>query len=1142
MAEGHELATGYVNLVVTSKGLGSDIVRQFGEVEKVAKTSGEKSGKHLVGSFGGAAKSIGSALKGALAGGIALAGIAGAGQIFGDMIAEARESEKVGKTTAQVIKATGGAAKVSAEQVGDLAQAIGEKAGMDDEAVQSGANLLLTFKNVRNEAGQGADIFNRATAAAVDLSAAGFGSVDSSAKMLGKALNDPVKGISALSRAGVTFTASQKETIKKMAETGDILGAQKLIMKEVESQVGGVASANATMSDKMKAAWGNFLEDMGTRLLPALDAVQGAIIQYVLPSITKMVDAVGGFIKLLATGDVAQEFLDAFGIEADNPVVLFMLDAREAVAEFFGTLTAQVSGPGASGFREFFTGFVSGVQDAVRGAIPGLVSGFQGLVSGAQSFVAAATPIVTQILVWMRDRWVELQPVLGEVGRIFADVLVNAITAVGAALRLVGGIITTVWGVIGPTVLGIATGLFNGLVSIFSGIMNVVGGIWKTLAGILTGDWRKAGEGISQISRGLGDILRGIFTAIGSALVGIVRLLWAGITAVFQAGWNWVSGVFRGMWNGLITILRWPLDMGRAAIASAITQIRNVIMSAWSWASSVFRGAWNGMRSLLTDPISTAKRVLDGLIGGIKSGFSGMVNAIRDTMNRIRAWTAQPINFVINTVYNNGIRNFLNEILKMGGMTQLGPLKSISGYQSGGYVDLPWSASNRDPYLGVTPGGGAFRFEGEEYIVNRDATSRSMRILDAVNSGMLDDSSMPAFAGGGRVVANARQGWRNMNVKFMQALQAWAAAAGQNFYMTENGGARSRADQVRAWNLYQAGKGPLAARPGHSRHESGFAIDVRPHPKGRAKALLSQFGLGLTVPGEAWHIGWLGAKGGPTVPGGGGGIQQVVDVFSGFASKLKDAVGGWWGKLSGMKGFGDTTVEPMARRSVKIAEEYAKKKAAEVNASLMSSGSQGFAYDAGLMARAALAGPIRAQVREVAKSYGWGDGAEWDAIQKIISKESGWQPFIKNPTSSARGLFQKMTSIHGPLEPTVPGQAQWGLNYIRKTYRTPTNAWRFHQAHNYYRDGGQIPGFATGVKSAPAGLAWVGERGPELVNFRGGERVHTASESRRMAGASPEAIREALDGLRVDIDNGAIFFDRHAKRHSDRLALSAALA
>jgi hypothetical protein len=34
-----------------------------------------------------------------------------------------------------------------------------------------------------------------------------------------------------------------------------------------------------------------------------------------------------------------------------------------------------------------------------------------------------------------------------------------------------------------------------------------------------------------------------------------------------------------------------------------------------------------------------------------------------------------------------------------------------------------------------------------------------------------------------------------------------------------------------------------------------------------------------------------------------------------------------------------------------------------------------------------------------------------------------------------------------------------------------------------------VPGFASGTGSAPAGMAWVGENGPELVNFRGGEQV-----------------------------------------------------
>src|SRR5690606_34628428 len=131
----------------------------------------------------------------------------------------------------QIIKSTGGAAKVSADQVGSLATAISNKSGMDDEAIQSGANLLLTFKNVRNEAGKGANIFDRATQAATDLSAAGFGDMAGQSKMLGKALNDPIKGISALSRSGVTFTEGQKDQIKTMVESGDLLGAQKLMLK-----------------------------------------------------------------------------------------------------------------------------------------------------------------------------------------------------------------------------------------------------------------------------------------------------------------------------------------------------------------------------------------------------------------------------------------------------------------------------------------------------------------------------------------------------------------------------------------------------------------------------------------------------------------------------------------------------------------------------------------------------------------------------------------------------------------------------------------------------------------------------------------------------------------------------------------------
>ncbi len=262
--------------------------RTFDNVGRKADGAGRKTG--------GFGKSF-ALLAGPIGAGIAAIGLGGAAlgkftDFLGSSVAEARESEKVGKTTAQIIKATGGAAKVSAGQVGALAESLSEKAGVDDEVIQTGANLLLTFKNVRNEAGQGSAIFDRATAAAVDLSASGFGSVDSSAKMLGKALNDPLKGISALSRAGVTFTQQQKDQIKVLVESGDVLGAQKIILGEVESQVGGVAAASATMGEKVKVSWDNLKEQVGTALLPALDKLGKWFLETGLPAIQRF----GGWI------------------------------------------------------------------------------------------------------------------------------------------------------------------------------------------------------------------------------------------------------------------------------------------------------------------------------------------------------------------------------------------------------------------------------------------------------------------------------------------------------------------------------------------------------------------------------------------------------------------------------------------------------------------------------------------------------------------------------------------------------------------------------------------------------------------------------------------------------------------------------
>jgi hypothetical protein len=115
------------------------------------------------------------------------------------------------------------------------------------------------------------------------MAAAGFGSVTSNAVQLGKALEDPIKGITALAKSGVTFTADQKELIKTLVETNRIAEAQDIILAAVETQVGGTAEATANASDKIKVAWSQLQENLGQKLLPAFESFSNFLIDKLIP-------------------------------------------------------------------------------------------------------------------------------------------------------------------------------------------------------------------------------------------------------------------------------------------------------------------------------------------------------------------------------------------------------------------------------------------------------------------------------------------------------------------------------------------------------------------------------------------------------------------------------------------------------------------------------------------------------------------------------------------------------------------------------------------------------------------------------------------------------------------------------------------
>jgi hypothetical protein len=226
---------------------------------------------------------FGSALGTLAKTGALAAGAAGIGAVAVTLrqgIKEYTEAAKVAAQTNAVIKSTGGIANVTAGQVDKLAESMMRKSGVDDEAIKTGENMILTFKNIRNEAGAGNDIFDQTTQAVLDMDTAmsqGNVTAESMAKTsirVGKALNDPVRGMSALARVGVTFTDAQKEAVKAMVESGDVMGAQKLILKELTSEFGGSAEAIGNTLPKqlnvLKESFNNFAGDLIAKAVPSV--------------------------------------------------------------------------------------------------------------------------------------------------------------------------------------------------------------------------------------------------------------------------------------------------------------------------------------------------------------------------------------------------------------------------------------------------------------------------------------------------------------------------------------------------------------------------------------------------------------------------------------------------------------------------------------------------------------------------------------------------------------------------------------------------------------------------------------------------------------------------------------------------------
>jgi hypothetical protein len=258
------------------------IIKITGETEDAAKD---------VSALAGGLSALGGMAAGALTAGlaVAVAGLVALSGGLGFAVSEAAEAEVVLAQLGATIRSMG--TGFEASQVIEWVEDLSLVTGIADDTIQVAANRLLTFANIAQ------DDFSRALTLTTDLSVGWGKSMEEAANMVGKALNDPLVGMSALSRVGITFTEEQQEMIKTMQEVGDLAGAQAIIFAELTKQVGGSGEAfGNTLTgslNKIKNIFSEAAESIGSLFVPAIKSV----VDFVLPPLLEGLEFVNSIVE-----------------------------------------------------------------------------------------------------------------------------------------------------------------------------------------------------------------------------------------------------------------------------------------------------------------------------------------------------------------------------------------------------------------------------------------------------------------------------------------------------------------------------------------------------------------------------------------------------------------------------------------------------------------------------------------------------------------------------------------------------------------------------------------------------------------------------------------------------------------------------
>ena len=431
-------------------------------------------------------------------------------------------------------KALGETATLTTDHIVDQADALQKLTGFSNESILTGQRQLLTFQGIQNEGAGVNAIYDRTTGALTDMVASGaLSDLNSGAILLGKALNDPAKGMTALSRSGVVFTDEQKAMVASLMESGDTLGAQKVILEELEKVYGGTAESQRDATAVIKNAWQDVQVQVGEFLLPILEKLANWVVDTMIPTLEAW------WPTIVMVGEVLKEaFVTAW------EVVLPILEGIwEWIAETLIPLFIEWW-PVIQETAATIIGSFDDIWATVEPIFTAIVDLFNWVV---EIFADNGDQIGTEME--------ETASWLGEIWAQISEIFTLAAEAITAIIERVTAIIQWIWENFGDQIMRVMEFAWARIQAIVELALGIIKGVLKVITGIMKGDWDQVWEGFKDILTAAWEFIKtGVSDAIGlvvDLVKGIGPKILDAVGALGSLLYSTGKDIIRGLIDGI---------------------------------------------------------------------------------------------------------------------------------------------------------------------------------------------------------------------------------------------------------------------------------------------------------------------------------------------------------------------------------------------------------------------------------------------------------------------------------------------------------------------------------------------------------------------------------------------------------------